>query len=132
MTRRRARESRPLASRARGATFAFVLALSLATPALAQEPADSSSAETIRLVAEPSGLRLVAFGQPADLVVATLETLLGEPDADTGWRPATASPFGVCPGERVRGARWGRLRILMSDGPTRFGSAGYEHFFAYD
>lgn len=84
------------------------------------------------LVAGPGGLRIVAFGQPAELVVATLTAVFGEPDADTGWGPAVASPFGVCPGERARGVRWGRLGVLLSDGPTSYGSAEYPHFFAWD
>lgn len=95
------------------------------------EPATEREAPA-GLVAGPGGLRVVAFGQPARLVVATLEAILGEPDGDTGWGPAKASPFGVCPGERVRGVRWGRLGILLSDGPTSYGSAGYAHFFAWE
>jgi hypothetical protein len=38
---------------------------------------------------------------------------------------AASSPFGACPGQQVRGVRWGQLLALFSD------EGGARHFFTY-
>lgn len=87
------------------------------------------------LVAGPEGLGAVQLGQPAADAIAALRARRGPADADSGWQRADNSPFGVCPGAtagaRVRGLRWGRVRLLVSDADTRFGAAGDPHVFAY-
>jgi hypothetical protein len=57
--------------------------------------------------------------------VQSLAGALGTPSADSGWVAAGSSPFGACPGQRVRGVRWGQLLTLYSD------EGGVEHFFTY-
>lgn len=108
--------------------------VTITTTETAQTPSARPSDKP--LVAEPGGLRAVTLGEPLDRVVAEMNARFGPPDADTGWEPAGTSSFGVCPGAtegaQVRGIRWSRIRLLFSDGPTSYGSDGYEHVFAYD
>lgn len=83
------------------------------------------------LTLEGDGLGPVSFGDPAEAVITALTALLGQPDDDSGWVEATSSPFGVCPGDQVRGVQWASLLTLYSDGETAYGPAGVHHFFAY-
>jgi hypothetical protein len=78
------------------------------------------------------GLDVVDFGDPPEPVIAALTAAFGSPDEDSGWIDAATSPYGVCPGEQVRGVRWRDLLVLFSDGETPYGPADpMGHFFAY-
>lgn len=76
------------------------------------------------------GLGIVEFGAEPNDVIDQLTQEFGPPDQDTGYTPAF-SVFGTCPGEKVRGVRWGSLLVLFSDGETGFASEGTFHFFSY-
>jgi hypothetical protein len=76
------------------------------------------------------GLGSVEFGNEADIAVATLTSLLGPPDDDSGWIDSF-SGFGTCPGETVRGLRWATMWVLMTDGSTEWRDDGVPHFFSY-
>lgn len=81
--------------------------------------------------ARATGLGPIAFGTPLDEAVDGLRNRLGDPDEETAWESAVASQFGVCPGERVRGVRWGRTWALFAEGSTRYGEES-PHLFAWD
>lgn len=106
------------------------------TPTPSPSASPSPSATAAPLVAEPTGLRAVAFGDAEADVVAEMRARFGAPDEDSGWGPAANSPYGVCPGAtagaQVRGVRWDRIRLLFSDADTEYGSAGTRHLMAYD
>jgi hypothetical protein len=97
----------------------------------------ASTTTTTALTAElftlrGDGLDVVDFGDPPEPVIAALTAAFGSPDEDNGWIEATTSPYGVCPGEQVRGVRWRDLLVLFSDGDTPYGTANpMGHFFAY-
>jgi hypothetical protein len=83
------------------------------------------------LILAPDGLSNARFGAAPDAVIAAVSGRLGAPSADTGWKPR-GEVFGVCPGKRTRAVTWGgQFSVLFSDGPTRFGRAGREHFFLW-
>ncbi len=82
------------------------------------------------LTLREDGLGEVPFGTEVEGAIARLGEILGPADDDTGWGPSF-SGFGACPGERVRGVRWGTLWALFADGRTEWGSAAAPHFFAY-
>jgi hypothetical protein len=84
----------------------------------------------VPLVLEEDGLGVVAFGTEGDAAVQAITVAIGEPDEDSGWI-ASFSGFGSCPGERVRGLRWGTLWALLTDGETEWRTDGVPHFFAY-
>lgn len=74
---------------------------------------------------------IATFGEPQDSVVARLGDRFGPPDEDRSWDQSVRQYFGVCPGDRQRFFRWGRLFALFTDGPTNYSSAGGWHFFAW-
>ncbi len=65
------------------------------------------------------------FDDPAEGAVQALTASFGTPSTDSGWIPAANSPFGTCPGQHVRGVRWGQLLTVYSD------QGGPPHFFTY-
>lgn len=67
-----------------------------------------------KLVLRGDSLGDVRFGVDADGALAYVESLLGPPDQDSGYVDSV-SEFGVCPGEQVRGVRWGDLLLLFGD-----------------
>ena len=81
---------------------------------------------SIRL--RPDGLGVAAFGAAERDALDRLEGRLGAPDEHGSWTGAT--PFGTCPGP-VRAARWGRVYVLFTTGPTRYAAGGRWHLFAY-
>jgi len=83
-----------------------------------------------RLVLDPEGLGVARFGDSPDLVIAAVTRVLGKPRSDTGWKPR-GEVYGVCPGTRTRAVTWGQFTALFTDGPTRHGPAGTEHFFLW-
>jgi hypothetical protein len=83
-----------------------------------------------RLVLDPEGLGVARFGDAPDPVIAAVSRRLGKPRRDTGWRPI-GEVYGVCPGTKTRAVTWGQFTALFTDGPTRHGPSGTEHFFLW-
>jgi hypothetical protein len=75
------------------------------------------------------GLGGTAFGTAQGDALAALQDKLGAPGERRSWASAQ-TPFGTCPGP-VRAARWGRLYVLFTSGPTRYRPGGGWHLFAY-
>jgi hypothetical protein len=71
---------------------------------------------------------VTAFGAAEQAAMLALQGRLGPPDERGSWSPAT--PFGTCPGP-VRAARWGRLYVLFTTGPTHYSPEGRWHLFAW-
>jgi serine/threonine protein kinase len=69
--------------------------------------------EPITLQAE--GLGIANFGDDADQVIRSVNSLLGNPDDDGGWQPA--GDFGLTgpTGVRVRRVAWSKLRLTFAD-----------------
>jgi hypothetical protein len=80
------------------------------------------------VVLRADGLGVAAFGTDEAGAMRALQRRLGAPEERGSWTGAT--PFGTCPGP-VRAARWGRLYVLFSNGPTRYRPAGGWHLFAW-
>jgi hypothetical protein len=74
---------------------------------------------------------LATFGEPQARVEARLRARFGAPNEDRSWNQSVQQEFGVCPGDRHRFLRWGRLFVLFTDGPTKYSPAGGWHFFAW-
>lgn len=87
-------------------------------------PPTTAAAEGI--VLGETGLGVVEFGTEAEAALASITAELGPPSDDSGYVPALASPFGVCPGEEVRGVRYGPLQVLVGDVGT-----GTRQIFSY-
>jgi hypothetical protein len=71
------------------------------------------------------GIGDVMFDTDAGAAIQSLTTTFGTPTTDSGWVVAGSSRFGACPGQQVRGVRWGQLQTLFSD------EGGTQHFFTY-
>jgi hypothetical protein len=99
-------------------------AASTVPPATRRRAAPATRAVVLR----PDGLGVGAFGASKRDALDRLERRLGAPDERGSW--TAANPFGTCPG-RVRAARWGRLYVLFTSGPTRYGPSGRWHLFAW-
>jgi hypothetical protein len=80
------------------------------------------------VVLRADGLGVAPFGATEAAAMRGLQRRLGPPEERGSWTGAT--PFGTCPGP-VRAARWGRLYVLFSNGPTRYRPAGGWHLFAW-
>jgi hypothetical protein len=80
------------------------------------------------VVLRADGLGVAAFGADEAGAMRALQRRLGPPQERGSWTGAT--PFGTCPGP-VRAARWGRLYVLFTNGPTRYDAAGRWHLFAW-
>jgi hypothetical protein len=74
---------------------------------------------------------IATFGEPQDWVVARLGDRFGPPDDRGTLNQSGPQYFGVCPGDRQRFFRWGRLFALFTDGATNYSSSGGWHFFAW-
>lgn len=74
------------------------------------------------------GLGVVALGEGAETALEELRGALGRPNTVTRWLPKERSLWGRCPGEQVRGAKWGDLWVLFSD-ETELGSG--PHVFGW-
>jgi hypothetical protein len=77
------------------------------------------------------GLGEFTFGAGPAVVLGRLNLQLGTPTVDTGWVDGGWTPYGTCPGARARAVTFGRLTVLLSDGPTRLASAGHQHLIAW-
>jgi hypothetical protein len=75
-----------------------------------------------------SGIGFQTFGEPADQVVAAIESELGTP-IDDREEEAFSSSYGVCPGNRIRVVEWGGFVVLFSDGATPYSPGGSFTFF---
>jgi hypothetical protein len=113
-----------------------------APPPATTAPAPPTSAPPPTTAATPTpaadrvlaadGLRGIAnFGEPLDRVAARLRDRFGPPDEDRTWNQQDMQYFGACPGDRHRFLRWGRLYVLFTNGPTKYGPGGRWHFFAW-
>jgi hypothetical protein len=80
------------------------------------------------VVLRADGLGVAAFGTGEAGAMRALQRRLGAPEERGSWTGAT--PFGTCPGP-VRAARWGRLYVLFTNGPTPYRPAGGWHLFAW-
>jgi hypothetical protein len=80
------------------------------------------------VVLRADGLGVAAFGTAEQAAMRALQGQLGRPEERGSWSGAT--PFGTCPGP-VRAVRWGRLYVLFTNGPTRYGPDGRWHLFAW-
>ena len=78
----------------------------------------------------PDGLGVAAFGAGERDALDRLGRRLGAPDERGAWS-AGANPFGTCPGS-IRAVRWGRLYVLFTSGPTRYGAGGRWHLFTWE
>ncbi len=81
------------------------------------------------LVLRPGGLGDFPFGVAADPAIAQVSAILGPPTTDSGWVATFDSPFGVCPGDEVRGVTWGGLLLLFADETLIV--SGQRHLFHY-
>lgn len=95
-------------------------------------PVPTTEDEGPSVVLAGDGLGAERFGAPVDQVIAALTLRWAPPDTDSGWGPAATSPFGPCPGTRVRVVAWRGFRVYFSDGPTPHGPAGAPHFFTWE
>ena len=84
--------------------------------------------EAAKLVLRGDALGEVRFGVDAEGAIDYVESLLGPPDSDSGYVAAT-SEFGLCPGEQVRGVRWGDLLLLFGDESEV--ASGRLHFYGW-
>ncbi len=82
------------------------------------------------VVLEPDGLGAVVLGEPADLVVDELTSLIGSPDDDTDWIDGTSGVFGVCPSP-LRVVSWGSLSTFFSGGPDASALFAYSYGFDF-
>ena len=105
-----------------------------APPTVATEPPTTVAvtapvASPASLILRPGGLGDFPFGAPADPTIAQISAILGPPTTDSGWVAAFGSPFGVCPGDEVRGVTWGGLLMLFADETLIV--SGQRHLFHY-
>jgi hypothetical protein len=95
-------------------------------------PTTAATATAGDRVLAAGGLRGIAtFGEPQDRVAARIRDRFGAPDEDRSWNQQDIQYFGVCPGDRHRFLRWGRLFVLFTDGATSYSPGGRWHFFAW-
>ena len=104
-------------------------------PVPATPPTTTTVIETVprptELSLRPDGLGVVSFGDPPDLVLATIEALVGfPPTADTGWAEPFDVGFAVCPGTVVRLVDFEGLLVMFTDGGL-YAPEGTEQFFSY-
>ncbi len=105
-----------------------------APPTVVTEPPTTPAttvtiASPASLFLRPGGLGDLPFGVAADPAIAQLSAILGPPTADSGWVAAFDSPFGVCPGDEVRGVTWDGLLTLFADETLIV--SGQRHLFHY-
>lgn len=99
-----------------------------ATRSVQQTPKDGR--DHVRLLVDPNGLDIAAFGDAEATVIAAITRRLGEPDSDTA-RLSNGETWQICGARRTRVVRWGEFSAVFSDGPTEHGSAGYRHFLTW-
>lgn len=119
-------------------TLAPLPTASTVAPATVPETTSStstSSTSSTTTTSIPDGSSLVLrsdslgdarFGVEPASVIAYVESVLGPADDDSGWTDSF-SEFGTCPGNEVRGVRWGDLLLLFGD-ESEFDD-GRRHFF---
>ena len=112
--------------------FVVIYALFIHTPTTPIQPVVSNQGDVTdpkksNIVLRHDGLAAVIFGATEEEVVSTLTTSLGTPTKDTGWIDSF-SPYGNCPGEKIRGIEWGSLHVLVGDTPQY----GTKTFFGFE
>jgi hypothetical protein len=113
-------------------TGLFPLAQRDPQPLTPVPPVTTTAASVNNQVLTPGGLdRIATFGEPMARVVDRLRGRFGPPNDHGTLNQAGRQDFGVCPGNRQRFFRWGRLFVLFTDGPTSYRRAGGWHFFAW-
>lgn len=126
--------SASVASSATGDQGAATTATTEAVPEPATtiaSPVGTEAARTTELALRPDGLGVVAFGDPPEMVLTTVEGIVGfPPTADTGWTDPADAGFAVCPGTVVRLVDFEGLLLMFTDGGL-YAPAGIEHFFSY-
>lgn len=132
--------SRPVVTSSTQAPTTTTVSTTTTQPAPATSPTTAAvptttAPETVppptELIFRPDGLGVVSFGDPPDLVLATIETLVGfPPTADTGWANAFDVGFAVCPGTIVRLVDFEGLLVMFTDGGL-YAPEGTEQFFSY-
>ena len=100
----------------------------VATTATTAPTTTTRPAPTGTVVLRADGLGVAAFGTAEQAAMRALQGQLGRPQERGSW--SGANPFGTCPGP-VRAVRWGRLYVLFTNGPTRYGPDGRWHLFAW-
>lgn len=99
-------------------------------------PAPATTTTAAALVVELSdegiqaGATWVYFGFDDEDAIASVASVLGPADDDSGWIDSF-SPFGNCPGTVVRAVLWGDFVMLFTQADTDFWSGGVPHFFSY-
>lgn len=78
-------------------------------------PDDATVPESAGVVLSRDGLGVVVFGAPAEPALQTLRDAMGKPNSVTRWLSMDRSLWGTCPGDLVRGAKWGDLWVIFSD-----------------
>lgn len=78
-------------------------------------PDDATVPESAGVVLSRDGLGVVAFGDPAEPALQALRDAMGKPNSVTRWLSMDRSLWGACPGDLVRGAKWGDLWVIFSD-----------------
>ena len=111
-------------------------------------PLEGSAAPAVTIELHPYGVfqpsspdgasasSLLEFGDDPDLVIATMNTLLGVegPEFDFGWVATDGFPEGVLCRDGTTEARlvgYGDLTLVFWDAPTDFDPAGGRHWAAY-
>ena len=84
-------------------------------PAKDASPDDDTVPESAGVVLSRDGLGVVAFGDPAEPALQTLRDAMGKANSVTRWLTMERSLWGTCPGDLVRGAKWGDLWVIFSD-----------------
>jgi hypothetical protein len=104
-------------------------ATSTTRPATTAGPTTSVPPQPTRtVVLRADGLGVAALGAAEQAAMRALQGRLGPPEERGSWN--AGAPFGACPGP-VRAVRWGRLYVLFTNGPTRYGPDGRWHLFAW-
>lgn len=97
----------------------------------AGEGAEAGPEAVAELVLRQDGIGTKSFGAPADEVVAHVTSLAGAPTVDSGWLDALDSPYGACPGPRVRVVQWGQLQLYFGDESDVSTEPGHFYYYSY-
>ena len=79
----------------------------------------------------PYGTCVAVIGDAPDPAISAMTEQLGAPDADTDWVDAARSPFGSCPGQRVRGVTWDGLTLIFAEGSNLYNRGADQELIAW-
>lgn len=77
------------------------------------------------------GTCVAVIGDTPDVAIAALTERAGAPDRDTDWVDAARSPFGSCPGMRVRGVTWKGLTLVFAEGSNLYNAGARQELIAW-